>query len=159
MRPFSIASPTPAGSPHLLPPPPLTVSPHRFFVGQGGARGKKGEGGGGMKQAEQKAVLAEFRAGSFNTLVATCIGEEGLDIPEVRFGLCECCSILVASGKRGWTFQRCVCDWKGHLGYESTKVLWMSQHAGGNLHRGSGAGHPRGAFVMVMWMLQHSDDG
>lgn len=36
-----------------------------------------------MKQAEQKAVLAEFRQGAFNTLVATCIGEEGLDIPEV----------------------------------------------------------------------------
>ncbi len=29
-------------------------------------------------------VLADFRAGLFNTLVATCIGEEGLDIPQVR---------------------------------------------------------------------------
>jgi ERCC4-related helicase len=28
-------------------------------------------------------VLADFRAGKFNTLVATCIGEEGLDIPQV----------------------------------------------------------------------------
>jgi ERCC4-related helicase len=36
-----------------------------------------------MKQADQKAVLSEFRDGKFNTLVATCIGEEGLDIPEV----------------------------------------------------------------------------
>ena len=29
-------------------------------------------------------VLADFRAGKFNTLVATCIGEEGLDIPQVQ---------------------------------------------------------------------------
>lgn len=38
----------------------------------------------GMKQAEQKKVLTDFRAGAFNTLVATCIGEEGLDIPQAR---------------------------------------------------------------------------
>lgn len=36
-----------------------------------------------MAQKEQRAVLQAFRAGEFNTLVATCIGEEGLDIPEV----------------------------------------------------------------------------
>lgn len=29
-------------------------------------------------------MLADFRAGTFNTLVATCIGEEGLDIPQAR---------------------------------------------------------------------------
>lgn len=53
-----------------------------MFIGQG-AGSKKG-GGGGMKQAEQKKVLADFRAGLYNTMVATCIGEEGLDIPQVR---------------------------------------------------------------------------
>lgn len=37
----------------------------------------------GMKQAEQKRVLEDFRAGEFNVLLATCIGEEGLDIPQV----------------------------------------------------------------------------
>ena len=37
----------------------------------------------GMNQSEQKAVLAAFRNSEFNVLVATCIGEEGLDIPEV----------------------------------------------------------------------------
>lgn len=52
-----------------------------MFIGQGGGSDKDG---GGMKQAEQKKVLNEFRAGDFNTLVATCIGEEGLDIPQVR---------------------------------------------------------------------------
>jgi hypothetical protein len=37
----------------------------------------------GMNQSEQKAVLAAFRNSEFSVLVATCIGEEGLDIPEV----------------------------------------------------------------------------
>ena len=48
-------------------------------MGQGAGSRK---GGGGMAQREQKAVLADFRRGAFNTLVATCIGEEGLDIPQ-----------------------------------------------------------------------------
>ena len=54
----------------------------RMFIGQG-AGSKKGGRQAGMAQREQKAVLAEFREGAFNTLVATCIGEEGLDIPQV----------------------------------------------------------------------------
>jgi fanconi anemia group M protein len=37
----------------------------------------------GMKQEEQKRVIQEFRAGTHNVLVCTCIGEEGLDIGEV----------------------------------------------------------------------------
>jgi len=52
----------------------------RIFIGQ--ASGKAN--GVGMKQAEQKKVLTDFRSGAFNTLVATCIGEEGLDIPQVQ---------------------------------------------------------------------------
>lgn len=40
-----------------------------------------------MKQKDQKAVLLDFCAGAFNVLVATCIAEEGLDIPQVR-----CCA-------------------------------------------------------------------
>lgn len=38
----------------------------------------------GMKQAEQKKVIDGFKAGEFNVLLATCIGEEGLDIPQVN---------------------------------------------------------------------------
>ena len=41
---------------------------------------------GGMKQEEQERVLQEFRAGSVQVLVATCIGEEGLDVPQVGCG-------------------------------------------------------------------------
>jgi Fanconi anemia group M protein len=37
----------------------------------------------GMTQAEQHQVIKEFTAGVYNTLVCTCIGEEGLDIGEV----------------------------------------------------------------------------
>ena len=48
-----------------------------IFVGQA----KKGETG--LSQKEQKAMLEKFRAGHFNTLIATSIGEEGLDIIKV----------------------------------------------------------------------------
>ena len=41
-----------------------------------------------MTQPEQKRVLQEFREGKFNVLVATCIAEEGLDIPEVQLIVC-----------------------------------------------------------------------
>lgn len=50
----------------------------KIFVGQGKTRSSSG-----MTQKEQKQVLNDFRNNKFNTMVATCIGEEGLDIPEV----------------------------------------------------------------------------
>ncbi|MBI2654595.1 DEAD/DEAH box helicase [Candidatus Woesearchaeota archaeon] len=49
----------------------------KIFVGQQ----KKGETG--LSQKEQKQMLDDFRNGLFNVLVATSIGEEGLDIPRV----------------------------------------------------------------------------
>ena len=48
-----------------------------IFVGQQ----KKGETG--LSQKEQKQMLDDFRNGLFNVIVATSIGEEGLDIPKV----------------------------------------------------------------------------
>ena len=46
------------------------------FVGQGSRDGDKG-----MTQKQQKEILERFREGEFNILVATSVGEEGLDIP------------------------------------------------------------------------------
>ena len=37
----------------------------------------------GQTQRQQQEVVARFRKGEFNVLVATCIAEEGLDIGEV----------------------------------------------------------------------------
>ncbi|KAJ2341114.1 3'-5' DNA helicase, partial [Coemansia sp. RSA 2671] len=45
--------------------------------------GEDGSAGRGQTQKEQLAVLARFRKGETNIIVATCVGEEGLDIGEV----------------------------------------------------------------------------
>ena len=50
------------------------------FVGQ--AKGK-GQGNAGMNQRTQRDMVAKFERGEVNLLVATSIGEEGLDIGEV----------------------------------------------------------------------------
>lgn len=49
----------------------------KVFVGQA----KKQDTG--LSQKEQKKIIEDFREGEINTLCATSIGEEGLDIPEV----------------------------------------------------------------------------
>lgn len=54
-----------------------------IFVGQ--ADGKRGEG---MKQAQQIQTIEKFKKGDFNVLVATSIGEEGLDIGQVDLIVC-----------------------------------------------------------------------
>ena len=46
------------------------------FVGQGSRDDDKG-----LTQKEQKEILDSFRTGDYNLLVATSVGEEGLDIP------------------------------------------------------------------------------
>lgn len=48
------------------------------FVGQAKKDGH------GMTQKEQKKMIEDFSSGDINILVATCIAEEGLDIPEVN---------------------------------------------------------------------------
>lgn len=55
------------------------------FVGQ--ASGSRGDSK-GMTQKQQIGVIKEFRQGVYNTLIATCIGEEGLDIGEVDLIIC-----------------------------------------------------------------------
>ncbi len=49
----------------------------QLFVGQSKKSGT------GLSQKKQKEVLDDFREGQFNILVATSVGEEGLDVPSV----------------------------------------------------------------------------
>ncbi|RMZ80299.1 hypothetical protein DV738_g2796, partial [Chaetothyriales sp. CBS 135597] len=53
------------------------------FVGQSSTKGS-----GGMNQKTQLDIVDKFKSGVYNTLVATSIGEEGLDIGEVDLIVC-----------------------------------------------------------------------
>ncbi|KAH9487144.1 ATP-dependent DNA helicase mph1 [Psilocybe cubensis] len=54
------------------------------FIGQGtDKQGKKG-----LQQKEQLEVIKKFKQGVYNVLVATSIGEEGLDIGEIDVTVC-----------------------------------------------------------------------
>ncbi|KAL8808994.1 MAG: hypothetical protein Q9200_003819 [Gallowayella weberi] len=55
----------------------------RVFVGQTNSKGSEG-----MDQKTQLDVIQKFQNGIYNTLVATSIGEEGLDIGEVDLIVC-----------------------------------------------------------------------
>ena len=55
----------------------------RVFVGQANSKGSNG-----MDQKTQLEVIEKFKTGIYNTLVATSIGEEGLDIGEVDLIVC-----------------------------------------------------------------------
>jgi ERCC4-related helicase len=56
------------------------ISAHEFI-------GQTTKGGKGMKQDEQIDVLRTFRNDGFNVLVATSVGEEGLDVPAVDYAI------------------------------------------------------------------------
>lgn len=58
------------------------IRPH-VFVGQAASKSSEG-----MDQKKQLDIIQKFKAGTFNTLVATSIGEEGLDIGEVDLIIC-----------------------------------------------------------------------
>lgn len=58
------------------------IRPHEF-VGQASSKASEG-----MNQKRQNEVIQDFKAGKFNTLVATSIGEEGLDIGDVDLIIC-----------------------------------------------------------------------
>ncbi|MCJ1481030.1 3'-5' DNA helicase [Schaereria dolodes] len=58
------------------------IRPH-VFVGQANSKGSDG-----MDQKKQLNVIQKFKDGIYNTLVATSIGEEGLDIGEVDLIVC-----------------------------------------------------------------------
>lgn len=58
------------------------IRPH-IFVGQSSAKGSEG-----MNQKTQLQIIEQFKSGVYNTIVATSIGEEGLDIGEVDLIVC-----------------------------------------------------------------------
>lgn len=58
------------------------IRPH-VFVGQAGSKGSDG-----MNQKRQNEVVQAFKSGKYNTLIATSIGEEGLDIGDVNLIVC-----------------------------------------------------------------------
>ncbi len=58
------------------------IRPH-VFVGQANSKGSEG-----MDQKKQLATVEKFKSGTYNVLVATCVGEEGLDIGEVDLIVC-----------------------------------------------------------------------
>lgn len=58
------------------------IRPH-VFVGQASAKNSEG-----MTQKKQLSVIEDFKSGAINTLIATSIGEEGLDIGEVDLIVC-----------------------------------------------------------------------
>jgi Fanconi anemia group M protein len=51
----------------------------KIFIGQA-----KKDGAEGLNQKQQKRIIDEFSRGEIDILCATCIAEEGLDIPEVN---------------------------------------------------------------------------
>ncbi|KAL1970469.1 hypothetical protein VTN77DRAFT_4113 [Rasamsonia byssochlamydoides] len=58
------------------------IRPH-VFVGQASAKGSEG-----MDQKTQLNIIEKFKKGTYNTIVATSIGEEGLDIGEIDLIVC-----------------------------------------------------------------------
>ncbi|PYI00004.1 P-loop containing nucleoside triphosphate hydrolase protein [Aspergillus ellipticus CBS 707.79] len=58
------------------------IRPH-VFVGQSSAKGSEG-----MGQKTQLSIVQKFKQGTYNTIVATSIGEEGLDIGEIDLIVC-----------------------------------------------------------------------
>ena len=104
-----------------------------MFIGQGSGGGKGKGRREGMAQKEQKAVLAEFRAGGFNVLVATCIGEEGLDIPQVPVQACRlikpasaCCLFRPSLAWACALPLGCRCQLPGHARFPWVQVAcWL----------------------------------
>uniref|UniRef100_A0ACD5X537 Uncharacterized protein n=1 Tax=Avena sativa TaxID=4498 RepID=A0ACD5X537_AVESA len=70
------------------------------FIGQSSA----GDRLKGQTQKMQQAILQKFRSGEYNILVATSIGEEGLDIVEVDLVICD----YYPSGQVSWSKSVCV---------------------------------------------------
>lgn len=65
---------------------PINLNTYRklifISIGQGSKHSRT------ITQKEQMAIMASFRTGKINTLIATCVAEEGIDVGEVDYIVC-----------------------------------------------------------------------
>ncbi len=94
------------------------------FVGQ--ADSKRSEG---MKQAEQIQRIQKFKDGEFNVLVATSIGEEGLDIGQVDLIICydASASPIRMLQRMGRTAESGLGEWSSSLCEERKRIIMPSR--------------------------------
>ncbi|NXS54248.1 FANCM protein, partial [Brachypteracias leptosomus] len=117
------------------------------FVGHSTGKSTKG-----FTQKEQLEVVKRFRAGGYNTLVSTCVGEEGLDIGEVDLIICFDAQkspirlvqrmgrtgrrrrgrivLILAQGREERTYNQSQCNKRSiHKAISGNKMLHFYQHS------------------------------
>ncbi|NXP17631.1 FANCM protein, partial [Scytalopus superciliaris] len=117
------------------------------FVGHSTGKSTKG-----FTQKEQLEVVRRFREGGYNTLVSTCVGEEGLDIGEVDLIVCFDAQrspvrlvqrmgrtgrrrhgrivVILAQGREERTYNQSQCNKRSiHKAISGTKTLRFYQHS------------------------------
>ncbi|NWS10698.1 FANCM protein, partial [Pachyramphus minor] len=117
------------------------------FVGHSTGKSTKG-----FTQKEQLEVVRRFREGGYNTLVSTCVGEEGLDIGEVDLIVCFDAQrspvrlvqrmgrtgrrrhgrivVILAQGREERTYNQSQCNKRSiHKAISGNKTLHFYQHS------------------------------
>ncbi|NXT69653.1 FANCM protein, partial [Chaetops frenatus] len=117
------------------------------FVGHSSGKSTKG-----FTQKEQLEVVRRFREGGYNTLVSTCVGEEGLDIGEVDLIVCFDAQrspvrlvqrmgrtgrrrhgrivLILAQGREERTYNQSQCNKRSiHKAISGNKTLHFYQHS------------------------------
>ncbi|XP_039554057.1 Fanconi anemia group M protein isoform X2 [Passer montanus] len=117
------------------------------FVGHSSGKSTKG-----FTQKEQLEVVRRFREGGYNTLVSTCVGEEGLDIGEVDLIVCFDAQrspvrlvqrmgragrrrrgrivVILAQGREERTYNQSQCNKRSiHKAISGNKTLHFYQHS------------------------------
>ncbi|NWV35190.1 FANCM protein, partial [Grantiella picta] len=117
------------------------------FVGHSSGKNTKG-----FTQKEQLEVVRRFREGGYNTLVSTCVGEEGLDIGEVDLIVCFDAQrspvrlvqrmgrtgrqrhgrivVILAQGREERTYNQSQCNKRSiHKAISGNKTLHFYQHS------------------------------
>ncbi|NXF54019.1 FANCM protein, partial [Oceanites oceanicus] len=118
-----------------------------MFVGHSTGKSTKG-----FTQKEQLEVVKRFREGGYNTLVSTCVGEEGLDIGEVDLIICFDAQkspirlvqrmgrtgrrrqgrivVILAEGREERTYNQSQCNKRSiHKAISGNKMLHFYQHS------------------------------